>query len=164
MHHSARSCFSSAALIQTAATRWRSLIFRGLLSLALLPLLLAPGCADSSSSHGAAGDDDVQRYEVRGEVRQVPDEENPASELMIHHEAIDDFVNWQGEVSGMDSMTMPFPVSDDEQLEGIEIGDKVQIQLEVDWDSDTPMRVVEVEEIAAGTSLEFRTARPPGGN
>lgn len=100
-------------------------------------------------------------YTVRGLVRDLPNPQRPGSEFSVHHEAIDDFVGIRGEVVGMSSMTMPFPVADGIDLDGVAVGDPVEITMEIDWDGDPPVLVTAVRELPAGTPLEFRKARPP---
>lgn len=100
-------------------------------------------------------------YAVRGKIQELPDPQDPLSGLYIRHEAIDDWVGMDGEIQGMDSMTMPFPVADDVTFEGIEIGDKVTFVLEVNYDADPAVQVTEVTRLPEDTELEFRDAREP---
>jgi Cu/Ag efflux protein CusF len=130
---------------------------------ALTATLAAVGC----SGGGAAGGDGdaassaAARYEVRGQVSSVPDPGDPLSNLVIRHEAIDGFVGMDGEVVGMDSMSMPFPVAEDVDLAGLEAGDKVSFTFVVDWDGDPAYQVTRIEELPADTAIELRKARPP---
>lgn len=147
------------------------------LTLLVLPLALLAGCggadegtapetaeAPAEATETAETDDDgVRRYEVRGEVTAVPDPDDPLSNLVIRHEAIDDFESFEGEVVGMSSMSMPFPVAGDVDLEGVEVGDKVDFTLVVDWEGDPAYQVVRMEELPADTELELGKAQPPGG-
>ncbi|RMH18177.1 MAG: hypothetical protein D6696_13685 [Acidobacteria bacterium] len=91
----------------------------------------------------------------------LPDPEDPEGTFSVRHEAIDDFRGVGGEIWGMDSMAMPFPLADGVSLEGIEVGDKIRFTLEVDHYRDVPMRVTAVEELPADAELDFRPARPP---
>jgi Cu/Ag efflux protein CusF len=54
----------------------------------------------------------------------LPRADSRTSELQIHHEAIDTFVNPNGTV-GMPSMIMPFPLGTGSSLDGLEVGDAV---------------------------------------
>lgn len=103
-----------------------------------------------------------ETYTVRGEIVDLPDPDDPTSGFFVYHEAIDDFRHLDGRVTGMSSMTMPFPVADDVDLGGLQRGDKVEFDLYVDWAGDPAYRVTRVEEIDRDTILEFRGARPPG--
>lgn len=162
---------------------------RAILSLLLLVLtagvvFLLTGCgggapggdtpetsAESSSHDGdgernggtmdGSGSAEPHTFLVRGVIRELPDPRDPLSGLYIRHEAIDDWVGMDGEIQPMDSMTMPFPVSDDVTFEGIETGDKVTFTLVVDYDADPAIEVTEVQKLPADTELEFRSARPP---
>jgi Cu/Ag efflux protein CusF len=128
------------------------LVLRG-----LLPLLLLAGshaaCSGGEEGDGAAAEVTVQRYEVRGEVTRLPSP--PADALYLRHEAIAGFVGIDGEVVGMDSMTMPFPVGEGVELDGVEVGDKVGFTLEVEWEGDPPYRITGVEELGAETVLDL---------
>jgi hypothetical protein len=128
---------------------------------ALAAALAAPGCSGLGDGGGEAAGDAAARYEVRGQVSSVPDPGDPLSNLVIRHEAIDGFVGMDGEVVGMDSMSMPFPVAEDLDLAGLEAGDKVSFTFEVDWDGDPAYQVTRIEELPAETEIEYRKARPP---
>jgi hypothetical protein len=120
--------------------------------LGVLPSMAAcsGGAERAAREEGAAA---VQRYEVRGEVTRLPSAAEPA--LFVRHEAVPEFVDMDGEVVGMDSMTMPFPLSEGVGLDGVEPGDKVRFTLEVEWEGDPPYRITRVEELAAGTALDL---------
>ena len=122
--------------------------------LALLSLSLA-GC--SGNEETGTG----RTYTVRGQVRQLPDPNNPGTGLYLNHEAIDDFVTRDGEMTGMDPMTMSFPVEEKVSLEGIQVGDVIEFKLHVDWATETGAEIVEIRELAPGTKLVFRAAQPP---
>lgn len=127
---------------------------RSALALPYLLLLLAlVGCGGDEP----ASTDTDATYTVRGVVRQLPDASVPGTSFTVHHEPVPDFVDSSGETVGMDAMAMPFPVADDDLLEGVEVGDRVRMTFEVDWDGSPPMQVVELEELPADTALEFET-------
>ena len=107
----------------------------------------------------AAGSAEV--YTLRAEVVEMPDPTDPTTGFYLHHEPIHRFRNMDGEVDGMDSMTMPFAVGDDVSLEGISEGDKVEFDLSVDWEGDPMMEIVRVEVIPSDTQLDFGKAQPP---
>ncbi len=119
--------------------------------LGVLPSLAAcSGAAERVGNDGAAV---VQRYELRGEVTRLPSAAEPA--LSVHHEAVPGFVGIDGEVVGMESMTMPFPLAEGVALEGVAPGDRVRFTLEVEWEGDPPYRITRIEELAAGTALDL---------
>jgi len=146
-----------------------------LAGLLLLPLVAACGgddqdagtAAPNGAETTAAADDaatanDVQNYEVRGQITGLPDDADPQANLTIRHEAIDQFVSMNGEVVGMSSMSMPFPVADEVDLGEMEVGDKVRFTLTVDWDGDPAYQVTTMETLPEDTELEYRKARPAG--
>lgn len=126
---------------------------------AFFPILFLLAVA---SLAGCSGREEPGRtYTVRGQVTQLPDPNNPGTGLYVNHEAIDDFVTRDGEMTGMDPMTMSFLVDGEVSLEGIRPGDVVEFKLHVDWGADTEVEIVELRELPPGTRLEFRAARPP---
>lgn len=120
----------------------------------------------------AASDDEVEpaeppgpkTYTVRGEIVDLPDPEDPTSAFYVYHEAIDDFRGIDGQISGMSSMAMPFPVDENLDLSDLTRGDKVEFDLYVDWDGDPATLVTRVEKLDPDTILEFRGSRPPGSD
>lgn len=122
---------------------------------------LAPFLLVILSLAGCSGGESGRTYTVRGQVTQLPDPNNPGTGLYVNHEAIDDFVDREGEMVGMNPMNMSFQVDEDVSLEGIGTGDVVEFKLRVDWGADTEAEIVEIRELPAGTKLEFRAAKPP---
>jgi hypothetical protein len=125
-------------------------------TLFLLAILSLAGCI-----RGEGGKESGRTYMVRGQVTQLPDPDNPGTGLYLNHEAIDDFVSRDGEMVGMDPMTMSFLVDEEVSLEGIGAGDVVEIKLHVDWGAETEAEIVEIRELPAGTKLTYRAAKPP---
>lgn len=115
--------------------------------------------ADRAADQAAERQPD-QTYTVRGEIRQLPSPENPASGLQIRHENIPDFVNRAGEVVGMKPMIMPFTPAEDLDLSALSVGDKVSFTFDVDWDAAPMMLVTNIEPLPADTELDFA---PPQG-
>lgn len=89
-------------------------------------------------------------YTVRGEVRDV----GPTS-IAIHHEAIPEFVNREGEPSGMASMSMMFHRPESLAIDGIETGDPVELTFDVRWNGDHTLTLTAIEELPADTVLEI---------
>lgn len=133
----------------------------------LLSAALAAGCGGegarrASSPEPATPPDGT--YTVRAEVVGVPESERQDDrQLRIHHEALPDFVGFEGEVVGMASMTMPFPLGPDVDLEGVDEGDPVEVTFEVRWEGTPPVRIVELRELPPGTELDFETEEPLPG-
>ena len=100
-------------------------------------------------------------YAVRGEVVQAPSPVVAGIQLLVRHEAIDDFVDASGKVVGMDAMVMPFEVSPSAAPKDLAAGDKVEVRFSMDW-KEPRLRVERIERLAPGTILRFSPARPPG--
>jgi len=124
---------------------------RHLLTLLALLAVACGGAAPDES--GPAGD--VHVYEVRGRVTALPDPADPLSNLRIRHEPVPSFVSIDGEVVGMDSMNMPFPVADGVDLAGLAVGDKVWMTFEVDWDGEVPYQATKIDKLPADVELVF---------
>ncbi len=117
------------------------------------PLALLALCFACSPPPGP-----IQRYEVRAELRQLPDGAN--GDLLIRHEAIDGFTDRDGKRVGMDPMSMPFPLAEGIDLSGYAPGDRVRCTLEVDWQQRAPVKITAIEKLPADTKLEYREAKP----
>jgi Cu/Ag efflux protein CusF len=127
------------------------------LALAALAALALPACREPAPAAPAASPA-AARYVVRAEVVRLP--AAPGGELSLRHEAIDDFRDASGAVVGMDAMVMPFQVAPGVSLDGLAPGDPVRATLSVDF-ARPALSVVALEELPAGTALEFRRARRP---
>lgn len=134
-----------------------------LAALAVVALAGCGGQADEAGQGGAGGRSGGPppdgRYELQGIVERLP--QGPDNSLYIRHEAIDDFRDAHGEIVGMDSMTMPFPVAEGVPLEGVEAGDPIAFTFEVRWNDQPRFQVTSLRELPAGTEIEFRRAVPP---
>ena len=113
-------------------------------------LALATGCGPAEKDLPPA--DAV--YAARGEVVATPGPGNRS--VLVHHESVPGFVSRAGEAAGMDSMTMPFAVASDVSMAELEEGDPVEMEFEVRWETDPILRIVRLEELPAGTELDFR--------
>jgi Cu/Ag efflux protein CusF len=120
-------------------------------ALAGIALLATVACGGDEPSAGG----DKAAYTVRGEVEQLPNPEVEGSDLMVRHEPIPDFENSKGEVVGMNAMTMPFPLAGDVSLEGIAVGDKVELTFEVQFEPSTSFVTTEVTKLPPDTELDF---------
>jgi len=102
----------------------------------------------------------IDRYTLRGEVTALPDGTDPAR-IYVLHEAIPTF-RMDGEIVGMDSMTMPFALAPDVTAEGLEVGTKVELDWEISEDAPAGV-VVRLEALPADTVLELRRPSREGG-
>ena len=119
-----------------------------------LGLMVLGACSDTPppESEETAG----QTYSTRGVVRQLA--APPGQELYIHHEEIPTFVDMDGEMVGMGSMAMPFPVSEAPIPEDLAVGDKVAFDFEVRWQGSPPMRLLKLTKLPGDTVLSFENA------
>ncbi len=129
---------------------------------AAIALLLAAACnppdpapgdeAAAAPEPAAAG---ARIYEVRGIVRRLPDPQRHGGQILIHHEAIEDFVGIDGETTGMEAMSMSFPLAEGLPVADLSPGDPVAFRLEVDWEADLAARIVAIEKLPADTELDL---------
>lgn len=101
-------------------------------------------------------------YEVRGEIATLPTIGDKRTELRVRHEAIDDFKNRDGEMVGMNAMTMDFPPAKGVDLSNLKKGDKVKLKFSVWWGNSPAWLVVKIEKLSSETELTFGKANPPG--
>ena len=127
-----------------------------LLRLATLLLVLAACSAPPPTPPAGA-----RVYVVRGEVVQAPAPVTSGIQVLVRHEAIDDFVDASGKVVGMDAMVMPFEVSPSAASKDLAAGDKVEIRFSMEW-KEPRLRVERIERLPPGTGLTFRAARAAG--
>lgn len=97
-------------------------------------------------------------YTTRGEVVALPEKGKPSTELMVKHQAIDDFKNKDGKVVGMSAMTMEFPPEQGVDVTMLAIGDKVELEFAVWWAQSPPWLATKLTKLPADTKLEFRKA------
>lgn len=130
----------------------------------LMTLVLAAGCgAPEPATEDPPTDPPDQTYTVRGEVRGLPRKGDDPRQIRIRHEPVPDFVGFEGDVVGMASMTMPFPLADSVDLDDVEEGDKVEMTFEVRWEGSPPLQVVELHELPADTELDFESGEAMPG-
>jgi Cu/Ag efflux protein CusF len=141
--------------------------FLTLLTIALIATLAACGGNDESATteQAAASADPpgTDRYTVQGEVAKLPAETGDTS-LYIRHAAIPDYKNENGEVVGMSTMTMPFPVAEGVSIEGLDPGDPVEFTFTMRWKPQGHYEIVEITELPAGTEIDFDAGGDAGGH
>jgi len=105
-----------------------------------------------AASLSACGDDDGPSsppdgtYQVEGVVETLPREGADRREMSIAHEAIPDFVGRDGDVVGMEAMTMQFVLASDVDLDDVEVGDRIDFTFEVRWDERPMLYVTRLRE------------------
>lgn len=130
-------------------------LVRPLPFLALLAAAMLTACGGEEAAQEPA-----EVYTSRGMVRHLPKAARAGAEMRILHEAMPDFRSENGDVVGMESMSMPFPVATSEIFEGLAVGDRVQFDFEVRWQGKgSPLLLTRVEKLPPGTRLEFES--PP---
>lgn len=108
-------------------------------------------------SCGESGPTPDARYTTQGRVYSVVTPDSPASEFKIHHEAIPNFVNGQGEVKGMNSHPMSFPkAADGIDISSLEVGQAVRFTFDVTWDGTVATWIItELERLPDDTRFAF---------
>lgn len=123
----------------------------------ILPLV---GCKKQKPAN--APTTELHTYTVRAEVRSLPVPNDPRTEFTAKHEAIPEYMGPKG-VLGMGPMVMPFPLKDGVSLEGIDVGDKVDLTFEVVYNvaeqMPTDYHTIRVVELPADTVLDFSPLR-----
>lgn len=92
-------------------------------------------------------------YTTRGIIITLPGEK-AYQEFIIHHETIPDYISINGSV-GMNEMAMPIPVPDKSLLDGIQVGDKVELTFGERFKPDHAMGVTAIKKLPADTELNL---------
>lgn len=106
---------------------------------------------------------------ILGEITMLPIAGNPATDLKIHHQHIPSFKSADGSIktnskgiAGMMSMTMPFPLADGVDTDGLSIGDKIRFTFQVIWTDTRPSwEVTQINKIDPSTEIDFTNAIAP---
>jgi hypothetical protein len=120
-------------------------------------LLLLAACTSAAPPMA----DGARVYTVRGEVVAPPSPVAAGTQVLVRHEAIDDFVDATGKVVGMGAMVMPFDVAPPVAAKDLAVGDKVEIRFTMDWKGPR-LRIDRIERLPPGTALRFGPARTAG--
>jgi len=116
----------------------------------VIPALLT-GC------RGKAPVPAVDTYTARGVVEKLPLADGRDRDLYIHHAPIPSFRDEHGQVVGMMSMTMPFPLASGVSLAGIRPGDPVEFTFTVSWRKPIGHRLMRIDKLPAGTVIDFES-------
>ncbi|HMN41382.1 MAG TPA: hypothetical protein PKE29_11100 [Phycisphaerales bacterium] len=102
-------------------------------------------------------------YTARGRITMLPAKEHPTRELVIKHEAINDFINPGGRM-GMSAMEMPLTPDRSLPLGEFAVGDVVEFDLSVwyapEFASLESYLVTRMRKLPEGTVLTFGPAAP----
>ena len=110
------------------------------------------GCSGEDGASAPAAEI-VHTYTVRGRIVSLPSADEPASELRIHHEAIDTFKSATGEATPMKVMTMTFPPAEGVSLDGLAVGDAVEFVFRMQWEPSVAMSTTSITKLPADTVL-----------
>ncbi|MEM9489515.1 MAG: copper-binding protein [Myxococcota bacterium] len=150
--------YRPSTAIATATGRGRATLICAVLVGALLPGMGA--CKDSSEASGGGAASGIKEsaaalatYTVRGEVRNILRKGDKITTLDIHHEEMPEFVNREGEKTGMASMTMPFGVPNGLVVDWAAVGAKVELTCTVDWERRPIMEITRLTKLPPDTEL-----------
>lgn len=101
---------------------------------------------------GCGKDEALPRYTVRGAIENLAESKGKPVAL-IHHEAIPDFVDGYGEKRTMHSMAMAFGLEPGVAMEGVAVGDKVEVTFVVDRERYPTFHISAVRKLAPDTAL-----------
>lgn len=118
------------------------------LVLAIGALLGLLGCKD-------AGAQEPESYQVRGQVENIAEAKGKPV-VLIHHEAIPDFVDGYGRKRTMNAMAMPFGLQGKVQASDMQVGDKVEIRFVIDRSQFPTFHITELRKLAADTKLDIQ--------
>jgi len=108
-------------------------------------LLILPACSnDPGYEH---------TYTVRGVVVSMPGDK-ATQQFIVHHEEIPDYQSINGSV-GMREMAMPIPVPDPSVLDGIAVGDKVELTFGERFEPDHAMGLVSISKLEDDVDLDL---------
>ncbi len=90
-------------------------------------------------------------YHVKGVIVRGPKNDKEPREVLIRHEAIDNFINSSGNVEPMRSMTMPFPLSKQITFEDFKEGDEIEFVYQMNWSPNPKEEVSSMTTLPKGT-------------
>ena len=92
-------------------------------------------------------------YTTRGIVLSLPGE-RVTQEFIVHHETIPEYISINGSI-GMNEMAMPIPVPDKRVLEGIAVGDKVELVFGERFEPNHKMGLISITKLPKDTELNL---------
>lgn len=115
----------------------------------LVVLMLLASCTQESGKE--ITDTWEHTYTVRGKIVKLPEPNKVPRELLIRHEAIDNFVSSAGNVEPMRSMTMPFPLSKDLQISSLNKGDEIEFIYQMSWNPKAKEEITNIKVLSLGS-------------
>lgn len=128
-------------------------------ALATMPIALW-SCrkSDAGSAEQKPANIVAHEYTTRAIVALIPSSENPTAAFTVRHEPIPHFMGENGAL-GMPAMEMPFPLKPGVSLDGIKLGNKIELTFEVEYDTalkrPTAYAVTRVARLPDDTRLNF---------
>lgn len=122
-------------------------------ALAVALALLAAGCSRSPGSSAAAGR--THTYWTRAEILRLPAPGVAGSKVVVRHEQIDDYLDENGTVVGMEAMEMSFALTP-ELARRLAEGDRAQVRVGGNYDLDVYQPVSAPGPVAVGDKVLIR--------
>jgi len=94
--------------------------------------------------------EEVYSYSVTGVVTALPGNGRAKNEMLVKHDPIPNYRDEAGNVVGMAAMTMPFYLSSQTSIDGIHVGDQVELTVEQRLKPKFSESVVSVRKRASG--------------
>jgi Cu/Ag efflux protein CusF len=139
--------------LRTNQTRLGGCVVLGVLA----AMLQITSCGRGGPQSTATTPDVSHTYQVRGVVVEIL-----RDALMIHHQAIEDYIGPHGQVVGMDPMVMRFQLAPDLHTDDFHVGDVLDFSFE-DRPQGQGFVIVEAHGLSSETVLDFRAAHPRQG-
>lgn len=139
-------------MMMRPAHRGLSILLAGLLVAATA--LLPTGCGGAKPEEPKPN---IIAYTVRGTIMQLPQADRPAAEFVVRHEPVPSYM-LGGQVVGMKSMQMPFPLEEGLSLRGLDVWQPIELTFEVEYDekgSPVNIQAVSVKPLPSDTVLHF---------
>lgn len=136
---------------------------RGRVVFALLLAPLAVGCsAILPACDRAPAVVPGPTHTVRAKVVGLPAEGDPSSAFTLFHEDINEWLRPDG-TKGMHAMMMPFPLAKGVALDGILVGDKVEVSVRQYKTGPIPYEVLAIRKLPSDTALTLPEEQTPHG-
>jgi len=145
---------SSVATPALAALALAAITLIGGCSRAAVPPAVESATEAASPAASDTAPSTARTYPVRARLVRLNTRARPP-QVDIDHESIPDLVGPSGEIEGMHSMVMPFPVAETDDLHGLAEGDLIEVDLTVDWEADSPAVITAIRPLPPTTELDL---------
>jgi len=96
---------------------------------------------------------------VRGKIEGLPVAGKPGAQFYVHHEAIPGWARPDG-TKGMNAMVMAFPLATGVALDGLAVGDIIELTVVQYPGSRVPYQTTGIKKLPAETALQFGSTPP----